>query len=71
MPTDPDKRVIYVRKRAAKILETSVKTLHRWEQQGALIAHRDAKNRAFYTADQLKNFLGLPDISLPGEADRG
>lgn len=63
--------VIYVRKRAAKILETSVKTLHRWERQGTLVAHRDAMNRAFYTAEQLKHFLGLPSISLPGEADRG
>jgi DNA-binding transcriptional MerR regulator len=63
--------VIYVRKRAAKILETSVKTLHRWERQGTLVAHRDAMNRAFYTAEQLKNFLVLPSISLPGEADRG
>jgi DNA-binding transcriptional MerR regulator len=63
--------VIYVRKRAAKILETSVKTLHRWERQGILVARRDAMNRAFYTAEQLKYFLGLPNISLPGEADRG
>lgn len=62
--------VIYVRKRAAKILETSVKTLHRWERQGTLVPHRDAMNRAFYTAEQLKHFLGLPSISLPGEADR-
>jgi predicted site-specific integrase-resolvase len=37
----------------------SVKTLQRWDQDGALVAHRNPKNRRYYTHDQYLEYIGV------------
>ena len=43
---------IYKPKEFAKLLNVSVKTLQRWDTEGNLVAHRNIKNRRYYTHEQ-------------------
>ena len=56
---------IYNRKEAARLLKKSVKTLYRWEQHGVLIPKRNKAKGAYYTPDQLNDFLNLPEEAQP------
>lgn len=60
-------RPTYNRKRAARLLDTSVKTLYRWEQLKILVPHRDRMHRAYYTPDQIREFFQNDSLTLPGE----
>ena len=42
---------------AAKVLGVSVKTLHRWDQNGRLVAHRRKSKHRYYTRLQLEEFM--------------
>jgi predicted site-specific integrase-resolvase len=42
---------------AAAFLRVSVRTLQRWDKDGALIAKRTDKNRRYYTREQLTEFV--------------
>jgi putative resolvase len=43
----------------SSLLDRSVRTLQRWDKEGALIAHRNIKNRRYYTHDQYLKYLGI------------
>ena len=40
------------------LLGRSVRTLQRWDKEGVLVAHRNPKNRRYYTHDQYLKYLG-------------
>jgi putative resolvase len=42
-----------------KLIGKSVKTLQRWDTDKTLIAHRNSKNRRFYTHDQYLTYIGI------------
>lgn len=41
-----------------KLINRSVGTLQRWDREGTLTAHRNAKNRRYYTHDQYLQCIG-------------
>ncbi|MDA1802769.1 MerR family DNA-binding transcriptional regulator [Bacillus cereus group sp. BY6-1LC] len=43
------------------LLNVSVKTLRRWDNQGALIAYRNPKGRRYYTEEQYKEYMGIQE----------
>lgn len=43
----------------SKLVRRSVKTLQRWDRDGALVAKRTSTNRRYYTQEQLDAFLGV------------
>lgn len=45
-------------KDVSQILNVSQKTLQRWDKDGTLVAHRNPKNRRYYTQEQIDLFLG-------------
>lgn len=45
-------------KDVSEILNVSQKTLQRWDKDGTLVAHRNPKNRRYYTQEQIDLFLG-------------
>lgn len=45
-------------KDVVKILNISMKTLQRWDNDGTLSAYRNPKNRRYYTKEQIDKFLG-------------
>ncbi|UKA04907.1 IS607 family transposase [Photobacterium damselae] len=42
-----------------KMIGKSVKTLQRWDSEGILVAHRNPKNRRYYTHDQYLEYIGV------------
>lgn len=48
-------------KEMAERLNVSVKTLQSWDKDGTLVAHRNPKNRRYYTTEQLNKYLGLSE----------
>ena len=51
---------IYKPKDFAKMLNVSVKTLQRWDNEDTLKAYRNPKGRRYYTHEQYLLFKGLP-----------
>lgn len=49
----------YKPKDFSKLLNVSVKTLQRWDNDGILKAHRSPTNRRYYTYDQYLQFKGI------------
>lgn len=49
----------YKPKGFSKLLNVSVKTLQRWDNDGILKAHRSPTNRRYYTYDQYLQFKGV------------
>lgn len=49
----------YKPKEFSKLLNVSVKTLQRWDNNGILKAHRSPTNRRYYTYDQYLQFKGI------------
>ena len=43
----------------ASMIGKSVKTLQRWDFEGILVAHRNPKNRRYYTHDQYLEYIGV------------
>ena len=50
---------IYKPKDFAKMLNVSVKTLQRWDNENILKAYRNPKGRRYYTHEQYLSFTGL------------
>lgn len=50
---------IYKPKDFAVLFGVSVKTLQRWDNDGKLVAHRNPKNRRYYTHDQYEKAKGI------------
>jgi putative resolvase len=49
----------YSPKQFSQMIGVSVFTLHRWDRQGMLKAHRSLTNRRYYTHDQYLQYRGL------------
>ena len=43
------------------LLNVSVKTLRRWDNQGVLTAYRNPKGRRYYTEEQYKEYMGIQE----------
>lgn len=43
----------------AQLLNVSVKTLQRWDNEGTLIAHRNPKGRRYYLHSQYEAYMGI------------
>lgn len=63
-PTLPDLD-IYNRKQAARMLKKSVKTLYRWESLGIFVPKRSRARGAYYTMEQIREFLNMPENGDP------
>lgn len=50
-----------------KIIGKSVKTLQRWDKDKTLVAHRNEKNRRFYTHDQYLEYIGVKSSPEKGQ----
>ena len=49
----------YKPKEFSEMLNVSVKTLQRWDNQGFLTAYRNPKGRRYYTEEQYKEYMGI------------
>lgn len=49
----------YKPKEFSEMLNVSVKTLQRWDNQGGLTAYRNPKGRRYYTKEQYKEYMGI------------
>ena len=59
---------IYKPKDFSKMLNVSVKTLQRWDNEKILIAKRTPTNRRYYTQEQYNDFInGKITIEKEGE----
>jgi len=50
---------LYKPKQFASMINRSVRTLQKWDVEGILVAHRNPKNRRYYTHDQYLKYLGI------------
>ncbi|HFK1680574.1 helix-turn-helix domain-containing protein [Bacillus sp. SRB1LM] len=51
----------YKPKEFLEMLNVSVKTLQRWDNQGVLTAYRNPKGRRYYTEEQYKEYMGIQE----------
>ncbi|HFR4221326.1 MerR family transcriptional regulator [Bacillus cereus] len=51
----------YKPKEFSEMLNVSVKTLQRWDNQGVLPAYRNPKARRYYTEEQYKKYMGIQE----------
>ena len=51
----------YKPKEFSEMLNVSVKTLQRWDNQGALTAYRNPKGRRYCTEEQYKEYMGIQE----------
>ena len=51
----------YKPKEFSEMLNVSVKTLQRWDNQGVLTAYRNPKGRRYYTEEQYKEYMGIQE----------
>ena len=51
----------YKPKEFSEMLNVSVKTLQRWDNQGVLTAYRNQKGRWYYTEEQYKEYMGIQE----------
>jgi putative resolvase len=50
---------LYKPNQFASMINRSVRTLQKWDVEGTLVAHRNPKNRRYYTHDQYLKYLGI------------
>ncbi|MCP1165139.1 MerR family transcriptional regulator [Bacillus sp. 1813sda1] len=51
----------YKPKEFSEMLNVSVKTLQRWDNQGVLPAYRNPKGRRYYKEEQYKEYMGIQE----------
>ncbi|MEH3073190.1 helix-turn-helix domain-containing protein, partial [Bacillus mobilis] len=51
----------YKPKEFSEMLNVSVKTLQRWDNQGVLPAYRNPKGRRYYTEERYKKYMGMQE----------
>ncbi|ENQ3109741.1 MerR family transcriptional regulator [Bacillus tropicus] len=51
----------YKPKEFSEMLNVSVKTLQRWDNQGVLTAYRNPKGRRYYTEEQYKEYMVIQE----------
>ena len=54
----------YKPKEFAEMLNVTVKTLQRWDNDGKLNAYRNPKGRRFYTHNQYEEYMGIANKSV-------
>jgi putative resolvase len=59
---------IYKPKEFAAMLNVTVLTLQRWDNEGILIAYRNPKGRRYYTDTQYREYMGIPKENQVGKA---
>jgi putative resolvase len=52
-------KTLYTPKQFSEMINRSVRTLQKWDVAGTLKAHRNPKNRRYYTHDQYLEYLGI------------
>lgn len=57
----------YKSKEFSEMLNVSVKTLQRWDNQGVLPAYRNPKGRRYYTEEQYKEYMGIQEENKVGK----
>lgn len=57
----------YKPKEFSEMLNVSVKTLQRWDNQGVLPAYRNPKGRRYYTEEQYKEYMGIQEENKVGK----
>ncbi|MBB5324804.1 putative site-specific integrase-resolvase [Anoxybacillus tepidamans] len=57
----------YKPKEFAEMLNVSVKTLQRWDNEGVLKAYRNPKGRRYYTEEQYREYMGIPKENQVGK----
>ena len=57
----------YKPKEFSEMLNVSVKTLQRWDNQGFLTAYRNPKGRRYYTEEQYKEYMSIQEENKVGE----
>lgn len=58
---------IYKPKEFASMLDLSVITLQRWDNEGKLIAYRNPKGRRYYTETKYREYRGIPKENKVGK----
>ncbi|MCW9133961.1 IS607 family transposase [Bacillus paramycoides] len=51
----------YKPKEFAEMINVSVRTLQRWDNEGVLTAYRNPKERRYYTDKQYKDYMGIQE----------
>nr|WP_276561329.1 IS607 family transposase [Bacillus paramycoides] len=51
----------YKSKEFAEMINVSVRTLQRWDNEGVLTAYRNPKGRRYYTDKQYKDYMGIQE----------
>ena len=51
----------------AKLINTSVRNLQRWDNEGTLVAYRNPKNRRYYTHSQYLEYMGIKPAADEGK----
>ncbi|WP_124566133.1 IS607 family transposase, partial [Ectobacillus antri] len=57
----------YKPKDFAEMINVSVKTLQRWDNEGVLIAYRNPKGRRYYTEEQYQQYMGIQSENKVGK----
>ena len=57
----------YKPKEFAEMINVSVKTLQRWDKESVLTACRNPKGRRYYTEEQYRQYMGIPNENKVGK----
>lgn len=57
----------YKPKEFAEIINVSVRTLQRWDNEGVLTTYRNPKGRRYYTDKQYKDYMGIQEENKVGK----
>lgn len=57
----------YKPKEFAEMINVSVKTLQRWDKESVLTAYRNPKGRRYYTEEQYRQYMGIPNENKVGK----
>ena len=57
----------YKPKEFAELINVSVKTLQRWDNEGVLKAYRNPKGRRYYTEKEYRKYMGIQEENKVGK----
>jgi predicted site-specific integrase-resolvase len=59
--------VEYKPKEFSEMINVSINTLQRWDNQGVLITYRNPKERRYYTERQYREYMGIQEENKVGK----
>jgi predicted site-specific integrase-resolvase len=59
--------VEYKPKEFSEMINVSINTLQRWDNQGVLITYRNPKERGYYTERQYREYMGIQEENKVGK----